>query len=74
MPNCRTDMCTYDYAYSGKCYHCCDCEECDLVIVKPENGLLMKDCKCQIEAMPNVTNDINYNCPYFKPLRREDRK
>ena len=72
MPNCRTDICTYDYAYPGKCYHCDDCRECDLVIVNDNNAQI--GCHCQIDALPNVTNDANYDCPYFKPLRREDRK
>ena len=63
MPNCRTDICTYDYAYPGKCYHCDDCAKCELHF--GNNSCHCMNVKC------NVINDVNYNCPYFESLYKE---
>lgn len=67
MPNCRTDICTYDYKYPGKCYHAdAQCIGCELHY----DGALHY-CRCQTQAS-HIDNDVNYDCQYFEPLREEN--
>ena len=65
MPNCRTDICTYDYKYPGKCYHRDGCVGCEL-----DNGELRHNCFCD-KVSNHINNDVNYDCPYFEPLNKE---
>lgn len=63
MPNCRTDICTYDYKYPGKCYHAdAQCIGCELHY----DGALHY-CRCQTQVN-HIDNDINYDCHILNQL------